>query len=86
QKIINNIFKDGQLSECDLTLRDLDKIARAFIKVLDGIYHQRPEYFEPAVKQAEPQKKTPEERTGSGESDREDDPENNDSDLKRLGL
>lgn len=86
QKIINNIFKDGQLSECDLTLRDLDKIARAFIKVLDGIYHQRPEYFEPAIKQSDSQKKTNEERTTNGESDREDDSEDNDSDLKRLGL
>ncbi len=86
QKIINNIFKDGQLSECDLTLRDLDKIARSFIKVLDGIYHQRPEYFEPAVKQSEPPKRHGEEGTQNSESDKEEDPDDNDSDLKRLGL
>ncbi|MCX7945309.1 MAG: HDIG domain-containing protein [Deltaproteobacteria bacterium] len=85
QKIINNIFKDGQLSECDLTLRDLDKIARAFIKVLDGIYHQRPEYFEPAIKQSESQRKSNDERM-NGEQDKEDDSEDNDVDLKRLGL
>ncbi len=86
QKIINNIFKDGQLSECDLTLRDLDKIARAFIKVMDGIYHQRPEYFEPAVKQSDGVKKQQEEKSGNGEQNKEEDPEDNDSDLKRLGL
>lgn len=86
QKIINNIFKDGQLSECDLTLRDLDKIARAFIRVLDGIYHQRPEYFEPAVKQTGTQKKQQEEKSENGEPNREEDTEGNDGDLKRLGL
>lgn len=86
QKIINSIFKDGQLSECDLTLRDLDKIARAFIKVLDGIYHQRPEYFEPAVKQADMQKKQNDGKTENGTSDKEEDSDDNDSDLKRLGL
>jgi putative nucleotidyltransferase with HDIG domain len=86
QKIINSIFKDGQLSECDLTLKDLDKIARAFIRVLDGIYHQRPEYFEPAVKQADSQKRQQDEKSGNNETDREEDTEDNDSDLKRLGL
>jgi membrane-associated HD superfamily phosphohydrolase len=86
QKIINSIFKDGQLSECDLTLRDLDKIARAFIKVLDGIYHQRPEYFEPAVKQADSQKKQNDGKTENGTTDKEEDSDDNDSDLKRLGL
>ncbi|MGC8928293.1 MAG: HD family phosphohydrolase [Myxococcota bacterium] len=86
QKIINSIFKDGQLSECDLTLRDLDKIARAFIKVLDGIYHQRPEYFEPAVKLSDTQRKQGDEKAENGTSDKEEDPDDNDSDLKRLGL
>jgi len=86
QKIINSIFKDGQLSECDLTLKDLDKIARAFIRVLDGIYHQRPEYFEPAVKQADSQKRQQDEKSQNNETDREEDSEDNDSDLKRLGL
>jgi cyclic-di-AMP phosphodiesterase PgpH len=44
QKIINGIFADGQLDECDLTLRDLNEIARSFFRILGGIYHSRPDY------------------------------------------
>ncbi len=46
QNIINKIFSDGQLDECDLTLKDLHKIARSFNKILSGIYHHRIEYPE----------------------------------------
>jgi putative nucleotidyltransferase with HDIG domain len=44
QKIINSIFVDGQLDECDLTLRDLHVIANSFVRILTGIFHQRVEY------------------------------------------
>ena len=48
EEMVNNIIKsrlnDGQLDNCDLTLKDLDKIRGAFLKVLNGIYHQRIEY------------------------------------------
>lgn len=44
QKMVNRAFTDGQLDECDLTLRDLHAIARSFIRILLSIYHQRPEY------------------------------------------
>jgi membrane-associated HD superfamily phosphohydrolase len=50
QKIINNVFRDGQLDECDLTLRDLDTIARSFTDTLAAIYHSRIEYPEPVGK------------------------------------
>lgn len=40
-KIINNKFIDGQLDECDLTLRDMEKISDVFIRILGGIYHSR---------------------------------------------
>ncbi|OGX15841.1 MAG: hypothetical protein A2166_01625 [Omnitrophica WOR_2 bacterium RBG_13_41_10] len=43
-KIINNKFIDGQLDECDLTLKDLEKIAVAFIRLLSAIYHSRLTY------------------------------------------
>ena len=43
-RIINIKFSDGQLDECDLTLRHLHVIAKAFARVLDSIYHQRVEY------------------------------------------
>jgi len=45
-KIINNKFIDGQLDECDLTLKDLEKIAAVFIHVLGGMYHSRVSYPE----------------------------------------
>ena len=44
RRIINNKFIDGQLDDCDLTLRDLDRIAQSFLRVLAGIYHHRVEY------------------------------------------
>ncbi|MBH25757.1 MAG: hypothetical protein CMH57_15225 [Myxococcales bacterium] len=46
QKMINKAFADGQLDECDLTLKDLNAIAKAFIRVLMGMYHSRPQYPE----------------------------------------
>lgn len=44
QKVINSIFVDGQLDECDLTLRDLHIIANSFVRILTGIFHHRVEY------------------------------------------
>jgi putative nucleotidyltransferase with HDIG domain len=44
RQIIDHIFLDGQLNECDLTLRDLEKIAQSFLRVLVGIHHQRVSY------------------------------------------
>jgi putative nucleotidyltransferase with HDIG domain len=51
QKIINNIFIDGQLDECELTLKNLHEIAKSFNRILCGIYHQRIDYPEPAFKE-----------------------------------
>ena len=43
-KRINEVFSDGQLDECELTLRDLNAIAGAMVRALEAIYHTRPEY------------------------------------------
>ena len=43
-KRINEVFADGQLDECELTLRDLNAIAAAMVRALEAIYHTRPEY------------------------------------------
>ncbi len=48
QKIVNKIFTDGQLDECELTLKDLHAITKSFNRVFAGIYHHRIEYPEPA--------------------------------------
>jgi hypothetical protein len=46
QKLINQIFSDGQLDSCELTLKDLHNIAKSFNKILYGIHHHRIEYSE----------------------------------------
>jgi len=46
RKMINDRLRDGQLDECDLTLKDLSKIREAFNSVLQGIFHPRIEYPE----------------------------------------
>ncbi len=51
QRIINNIFVDGQLDECELTLKDLHLIAGNFIRILNGIFHSRIEYPDKAEKE-----------------------------------
>ncbi len=51
QKIINNIFIDGQLDECELTLKDIHNIAKSFNLVLSGIFHYRIDYPEPVSKE-----------------------------------
>ena len=42
--IIDDTFLDGQLDECDLTLRDLTKTADAFLKLLLSMRHERIKY------------------------------------------
>jgi putative nucleotidyltransferase with HDIG domain len=49
QKIINRAFSDGQLDECELTLKDLHEIAKSFNQTLGGIFHHRVEYPEPVT-------------------------------------
>ncbi len=51
QKLENNIkevirkrFMEGELDECDLTLKDLTKIKDSFLKILIGIHHHRLKY------------------------------------------
>ncbi len=44
QRITNNIFLDGQLEECELTLKDLQKIQESFDRILTAIFHQRIDY------------------------------------------
>ncbi|MCU0665913.1 MAG: HDIG domain-containing protein [Candidatus Omnitrophica bacterium] len=43
-KIINNKFIDGQLDECELTLKEIEVIAKVFVRILSGIYHGRVNY------------------------------------------
>ncbi|MBU1906404.1 MAG: HDIG domain-containing protein [Candidatus Omnitrophica bacterium] len=69
-KIINNKFIDGQLDECELTLKDLEKIAAVFIRLLGGIYHSRINYPE-KLKGESNNKKLPKEDSHRSENNKE---------------
>jgi len=102
QKIINNIFIDGQLDECELTLKDMHNIAKSFTRVLTGIFHNRVEYPEPAYKEGSKKKdqekdSAEKDKKKNGEySDREsaretagqhiESPDRSQEDLRRLGM
>jgi cyclic-di-AMP phosphodiesterase PgpH len=43
-RIIEERMADGQFDECDLTLRDVERIREAFVQQLLGMYHQRVAY------------------------------------------
>jgi cyclic-di-AMP phosphodiesterase PgpH len=87
QKIINNVFADGQLDDCEITLKDLHEIAKSFNITLSGIYHERIEY--PGSTPANGKRsngdtgKISEESAGSQHPD---DKEENEEALRRLGL
>ncbi len=44
QNQINKAFSDGQLDNCELTLKDLHSIAKSFNKIMNAIHHHRIEY------------------------------------------
>ncbi len=44
QELIMSKFEQGQLSESELTFRDLETIKNAFVRILAGHYHSRIEY------------------------------------------
>ena len=59
-RIINTVIDqrvaDGQLSECDLTLQDLEAVRAVFVSTLRGIYHPRiryPKVDRPALQQGQ---------------------------------
>jgi hypothetical protein len=91
QKMINKAFTDGQLDECDLTLRDLNKIARALTRILTGIFHHRPKYpgqseerrDRSAQANATPEVQADEEAEGNGGADGTDDQEETEDDADR---
>ena len=43
-RIISERLIDGQFDECDLTLRDLDRIRESLIEQLLAMYHRRIAY------------------------------------------
>jgi len=88
QDAISTVFSQGQLDHCDLTLKDLNAIAKTFIQILNGIHHHRIEYAENGASDKDKGK--------NGSSDRrqtervrsivEEDPSRSANGFKRLGL
>lgn len=88
-RLINNIFSDGQLDECELTLKDLHSIAKHFNQILATIHHQRIEY--PTLSPREEKGKTdvcdPHQRESKPDRDKSGaDRAGGRTDLKRLGI
>jgi hypothetical protein len=87
-KLINNIFIDGQLDECELTLKDLHQIAKRFNQILATIHHKRIEYPTVGPKDAKSKVNAdPHQREAKVDRDRSAAAEEGGQvDLKRLGL
>ena len=49
EKIVAERIADGQLDECELTLRDVQRIKNAFCELLLGVYHERIPYPEDRI-------------------------------------
>jgi putative nucleotidyltransferase with HDIG domain len=62
-RIIDERIADGQFDECDLTMRDVEKIKEAFVQQLLGMYHQRIAYPQNKVVELETRRGT---GTGTG--------------------
>jgi putative nucleotidyltransferase with HDIG domain len=62
-RIIDERLADGQFDECDLTLRDIERIREAFVGQLLGMYHQRIAYPQNKVVEIESRRGT---GTGTG--------------------
>jgi putative nucleotidyltransferase with HDIG domain len=48
-RIVGERLSDGQLDDCDLTLRDVQRIKDAFCELLLGVYHERIPYPEDRI-------------------------------------
>jgi hypothetical protein len=88
QNLMNKIFLDGQLNDCELTLKDLNNIAKSFNSILNGIYHHRIEYSEMQVagngkgKDGSPDKQQPKQAQDLAGRHKK----NGSGHLKRIGL
>jgi len=88
QHLVNKIFSDGQLDNCELTLKDLHSIAKSFNKILNGIHHHRIEYSDTPTKEngkgkyGHPDRQPADKSPNRDKSDSEQSPGH----LKRLGL
>ncbi|CCK79285.1 HD family phosphohydrolase [Desulfobacula toluolica] len=89
KELINDIFADGQLEECELTLKDLHQIAKSFNNILTSIYHSRIEYPDKAQEKKNEKNGSPKDtdrQSAKKENTNGHHPPKDKTDLKRLGL
>ena len=43
-RLIDDIVRDDQCNECDITLRDVQHVKESFLTILTGIFHHRIDY------------------------------------------
>lgn len=90
KELINDIFADGQLEECELTLKGIHQIAKSFNKILTSIYHSRIEYTDPKPIEKKKEKnglaKDPDRQPAKSENPNPPNLQKDRTDLKRLGL
>jgi len=88
QNLINKIFSDGQLDNCELTLKDLDNIAKSFNQRLYGIYHHRVEYADsPATNNGKVKHGgSDQQQTKPAQDPAREDPNQSTGRLRRLGI
>jgi len=88
QNLINKIFSDGQIDNCELTLKDLHNIAKTFNRILSGTHHHRIDYPEKTssnngkVKYESPDRQQAKQSQNFSRNDTEE----GSGHLKRLGL
>ena len=88
------IFIDGQLDECELTLKNLHAIANCFNRILSsGVFHQRIEYPPLEAEGTAAKRKTKAKTNGKDKKPAEPDKDKQEvvdgggeRDLKRLGI
>ncbi len=54
QKLVSLMAADGQFSECNITLGELDRISFSFLETLSGIYHHRMDYPSLSAEEGKP--------------------------------
>jgi hypothetical protein len=89
KELINDIFADGQLEACELTLKDLHQIAKSFNNILTSIYHSRIEYPEKSQEKKKEKNgiaKDTDRQSAKKEIPNGQNPPEDKTDLKRLGL
>lgn len=90
KELINDIFADGQLEECELTLKGLHQIAKSFNNILTSIYHSRIEYPDQSQGRSQEKRngtsKDTDRQSAKKENSNGHNPQKDKTDLKRLGL